>query len=602
MSNEMLTRAGGRATTLDRQARTVEAVALSGLAPAIRPGSSPWVEELQASGADLSSLLGAPVLLDHVATTRTSVGTVASANVDGDRIVCRLQFDGSPEADAIMGKIEAGSVRGVSLGYTTQKRDRVGTDPAGRPIMRATAWKPVELSLTPLPVDAGATVRSNSTMHTTTADQTANPSAADQTAAGIENRADVNRAIRGIATISGLPATWSDELIDRGVSTDEARRLAFDAMSKRSTVVDNRSPRIEVGTSYDDPAVMRRSMADALAHRLSPQHCKLEGAAVQYRSHGPLALLGQLLAARGEKLSPWDREGLLTRAVGAHSSSDFPLLLADAANKSLLAQYQAAAPTYRMIAARRPFNDFKAHKFLRLGDFPTFKSLSEGGEVKYGTISENQETVTPDEFATGIAIGRKALLNDDLSALGDFSALIAVRSAQFENGKVYALLASVGPTMSDSLALFHATHANYQGTGTTIANGIDAAVLAVRAQTGLDGAKLNLRPRYLVVGAAQEANGRRILAAINPTQASNVNPWAGQFDLVVDNEVSGNAWHMAADPAQIPCLVYGYVNGAEGPQIMTERDFDTQAVKVRAGLDFACGAIDFRGLYKNAGA
>ncbi|MFD2032775.1 hypothetical protein ACFSKM_25670 [Ancylobacter dichloromethanicus] len=57
-----------------------------------------------------------------------------------------------------------------------------------------------------------------------------------------------------------------------------------------------------------------------------------------------------------------------------------------------------------------------------------------------------------------------------------------------------------------------------------------------------------------------------------------------------------------ADPAAAPCLVYGYVSGAEGPQIRTEIDFDTRAVKVAAGLDFGCGVIDFRGLYKNEGA
>ena len=40
----------------------------------------------------------------------------------------------------------------------------------------------------------------------------------------------------------------------------------------------------------------------------------------------------------------------------------------------------------------------------------------------------------------------------------------------------------------------------------------------------------------------------------------------------------------------------------EGPQVRSERDFDTQAVKVAASLDFAVGAIDYRGAYKNSGA
>lgn len=594
-------------STLDRTNRTVEATALSGRAPTVRPGPAPdgspgpWVEELDAAGADLSALTGSPVLLDHKATVDSSVGTVASATRSGDQIAVSLRFDGSPAADTVMGKIEAGSVRGVSLGYRVQRWTRGGTR-NGKPVFIAAAWTPAELSLTPLPLDPGATVRSAMTTATTT-ETTTDPAAVVDTT--VQNRADTNRTIRSIATTANLPASWADDLIDRGADADEARRLAFEELGKRSRPVDNRAPAgtIIVGTSYDDPAVMRRSMADALAHRLAPMHVKIDGTpAERFRGHGALAMLGQILSARGERLDPWDREGLLTRAIGAHSTSDFPLLLADAANKSLLAQYAAAAPTYRSIAAPKPFSDFKPAKFLRLGDFPTFKNLAEAGEVPYGTISENRETVTPAEFATGIVIGRKALINDDLSALGDFSSMIAVRAAQFENSTVYGLLASNGPTLSDGKALFHADHGNKAGSGTTIANGIDAAVQAIRAMTGLDGAKLNLRPRYLVVGPAQEANGRRILAQINPTQAGDVNPWAGQFELIVDAEMTGNRWLLVAEPAQVPTLVYGYVNGATGPQILTERDFDTQALKVRAGLDFAAGVIDFRGAYLNEGA
>jgi len=604
----LFTRAAGRAATLDRAARTVEAIALSGLAPALRPGPAPdggpgpWIEELDARGADLAALVGAPVLLDHVPTTRTSVGAVAQALVDDARILCRLAFDGSPEADAIMAKIEAGSVRGVSLGYTTQKRERIGTSATGRPVFRATVWTPLELSLVPLPVDAGATLRSQTMPDdlTTVPADTGTVTADDR-----HTRADLNRSIRGIASTAGLSRDWADQQIDDGADLNTVRERAFAALAQRSrpAPIDNRSPRIDIGVDYTDPALMRRTMAGALAHRLAPQHVTLDGAAVQYRGHGPLALLGQLLGARGEPVNPWNREELLLRAVGAHATSDFPLLLADAANKALLAQYAAAAPSYRQIAARRPFNDFKAHKFLRLGDFPNFSSLAEGAGFSYGTISESKEEVTADEFATGIAIGRKALLNDDLSALGDFSALIALRAAQFENAKVYGLLTRTGPVMSDGKSLFHADHGNYQEAGSAISGaGIDAAVVAIRTQTGLDGAKLNLRPRFLVVGPRKEAEGRRLLATINPTQIANVNPWANQFELVVDNEVSDHAWHLIADPAQAPCLIYGYVNGAEGPQILTERDFDSQAVKVRAGLDFACGAIDWKGLYKNSGA
>lgn len=313
-------------------------------------------------------------------------------------------------------------------------------------------------------------------------------------------------------------------------------------------------------------------------------------------------MVGELANARGDRVNLRDQGALMERAVGAHSTSDFPLLLADAANKSLLANYQAAGPTYRRWAARRTFNDFRDHNFLRVGDFPEFKDIGENGEVKYGTISENREQVRAKELGTGIVVGRRLLINDDLSALADFSSMIAIRSAADENKRVYALLTGA-PVLSDTKALFHVDHGNLAGANAAIsAASVALAVAAIRKQKSLDGLVLNLTPRFLIVGPDKEMEGRQLLAAITATKAGDVNPWAGSMELVVDANITGNAWFIGVEPDTAPSIVYGYVTGAEGPQIRTEVDFDTRAVKVAAGLDFGCGVIDFRGLFKNAGA
>jgi hypothetical protein len=297
-----------------------------------------------------------------------------------------------------------------------------------------------------------------------------------------------------------------------------------------------------------------------------------------------------------------DQDGLLQRAVGAHSTSDFPLLLADAANKALLANYQVAAPTYRKWAACKPFSDFRDHSFLRVGDFPSFKEIAEGGEVKYGSISENAEKIRAKEYGTGIAIGRRALINDDLSALSDFSSMIATRAAADENKQAYSVLVT-NAALSDTVALFHATHKNLASSPSTIDGTNVALVVAqLRAQTSLDGLKLNLQPVYLVCGPAKEVAARQLLAAIVAAKASDVNVWAGFAELIVDSNIADNSWFIFSSPAVAPSVIYGYVAGSEGPQVRTERDFDTQAIKVAASLDFAVGAIDFRGAVKNAGA
>jgi hypothetical protein len=279
------------------------------------------------------------------------------------------------------------------------------------------------------------------------------------------------------------------------------------------------------------------------------------------------------------------------------------LLLSEAANKSLLANYQAAAPTYRQWAARRQFNDFRDHNFLRVGDFPEFKEIGgEGGEVKYGTLSENREQVRAKELNTGIIVGRRLLINDDLSALADFSSMIAVRSAADENKRVYGLLAT-NPALSDGVALFHANHGNLAAAASKIdATNVGLAVAALRKQKSLDGLVLNLTPAFLICGPDKEMEARQLLTAVTPSKAADVNPWSGSMTLIVDANITGNTWFIGCVPEAAPSVVFGYVTGAEGPQIRTEIDFDTRAVKVAAGLDFGCGVIDFRGLHKNAGA
>ncbi|MFD2030612.1 hypothetical protein ACFSKM_10510 [Ancylobacter dichloromethanicus] len=102
--------------------------------------------------------------------------------------------------------------------------------------------------------------------------------------------------------------------------------------------------------------------------------------------------------------------------------------------------------------------------------------------MKFGTLSENREKVRAKELNAGLIIGRRALLNDDLGALADFSSMIALRAAADENKRVYDLLAA-NAVLSDGVALFHATHGNLAGSAAAInVSSIGAAVAALRKQ------------------------------------------------------------------------------------------------------------------------
>ncbi|MCY0149857.1 Mu-like prophage major head subunit gpT family protein [Hoeflea sp. G2-23] len=566
-----------RASTWNAEELTFDIILSTGAA--VERGG--FTEILDLSGATWPETI--PLLDSHRSgSLDDNIGDVTNIRLEGAEIIGTAKLSKhSEKAKRIAAELSESRKFAASIGYDVGQWSEATT--GGKRTLTARKFHILECSLVSVPADAAAGIRSKPTT----------PEGPKMT------RAEINAEIRSIAKATNLDAAWIDTQIDAEATVDAARAAAIDAMKTRSTTAPSN---IQIGTDHTDPESIRSAMADALAHRIAPATRKLEGRAVEYRGHSVLDLVGDMATSRGERVNLRDRDALLQRAVGAHSTSDFPLLLADAANKALLSQYEVAAPSYRQWCARKPFTDFKETSFLRAGDVPAFKEINESGEVTYGTISESAEKVTAKEYGTGIAIGRRALINDDLSALSDFSSGIAIRAANDENRMAYQVLAT-NAALSDTKALFHTDHANLAGSGTAIdATSIGAAVAALRAQKSLDGMVLNLQPAFLVVGPTYETAARQILASINATKASEVNVWSGFATLVVDANISGNAWYLFASPTVAPTVVFGYVGGAEGPQVRSERDFDTQAVKVAASLDFAVGAIDFRGGYKNAGA
>jgi len=552
---------------------------------------------------DLSAMDGAPVLDHHQARSVGNVlGRVEAPRLDNGQVRARLRFSARDDVAGIVQDVRDGIISDVSVGYSVQKWRDASTGTTRARV--AERWRPVEVSLVTVGKDPSAGVREMDTETEAAAAEQPQTTQA-QPEQTTRTRADINREVRGIGRAAGLDQETIDGMVDRELSPDQARSEAMQALERAGGQAIQTATRVSVVQDHEAPDNVRAAMADAVAAKITGR--APEGRAAEFARWDELSMAADLAQRRGGRLDPRDRfgtaEALLTRA-GQHVTSDFPALLEDAANKVFLERYQAAGPTFRQWASRRSFNDFRPHRFLRAGDFPSLKQVNEGGSLDYGTLSENRETVTAGEYARGLTIGRQMLVNGEfIQAIGDFGTLAATRTAADENAMVYNVVSGDGPTMSDGKPLFHADHNNKAGTPAPITvDSVGEAVAAMRQQTSLDGIPLNLQPRFLICGPAQELAARQVLGNINPETATNVNPWAGTMNLVVDANIEGNRWMVATSPDAAPTVVFGYVNGNVGPQIRTETDFDTQALKVRLSIDFGTGAIDHRGLFLNEGA
>lgn len=413
----------------------------------------------------------------------------------------------------------------------------------------------------------------------------------------IETRA----AIRTIARSAGLPADWADAQIDGGADVIAARSAAFEAMQQRSA-----SPisTIQVGASSDDPARVRERQIEALA-------CRMDGtnpteAARPFMAFG-LADFARdaLVRAGGSALSTVSREEILKRAL--HSTSDFPELLTGAGNRVLAAAYQAAQSPLKAIAKQRTAADFRPLSVLKTGDFSKLAEVSESGEITGMSTGEAKEGYSLKTFGGIFGLTRKAIVNDDLGAMAQWSQAMGRAAAETEADQLVTLLtqgSGSGPVMGDTVRLFHADHGNLASSGAAPSvSTLDGARLAMRTQTGMDGVSpINVPPKYLLVAPDLETTAEQVLATLAAATVGDVNPFSGRLTLLVEPRLDAGAWYVFADPAVMPCLEYAYLSSAQGPQMSSRDGWEVLGREFRIVLDFGCGATDWRGAYRNPGA
>lgn len=579
--------------TLDPQARTVEAIASTG-ADTARPG---YVERLDLRGADLSRLIGGPVLDAHNASsTRDQLGVVEAAEVRPEGLWVRIRFRSNEAAQAVLTDIGDGTLRGLSIGYTVAEW-KAARDGARR-IRIATRWTPLEVSIVPVPADPGAHFRAGKTLMEQL-DQVAEVPA--ETAR--QTRAEANAEIRTIAETAGLSRAWADEQIDAEASPDAARAAAFTAMRTRGAL---RTSAIRVIADHDTPEAIATRAGEALYARAHPEH-ELTPAARAFAHMTVPELARDCLRRAGHSTAGLSADSLITR--GLHSTSDFPLILGDSVGRELRRAYAAPPSGIHRLARQATIRDFRPKRAINLGAAPGLEKVLESGEFHHGSMAEASESYRLETFGRIFAISRQALVNDDLGAFTSLAARLGAAARAFEAGRLVTLL-EANPNMSDGKTVFGSgggSHGNAQsssspGEGETALDALladlAAARLAMRKATGLSGELIDVQPRYVLVPPALETIMQRALATVQPARVDDVNPFTG-LELVVEPRLaSATQWYLVADPAQIDGLEYAYLEGAPGPQIETRAGFDVDGVETRIRLDFGCGWLDWRGWFR----
>lgn len=429
------------------------------------------------------------------------------------------------------------------------------------------------------------------------------PATRGQQQPGNENsRAEANRAadILDIGTRAGMEASAIQEAIRNGTSLDAFRTRAFDHMLERqnnSRTDGNRSRILQ-----DERDVARAASIEALSYRLGAPRPQ-DGPSAAARSRMDNGLIHLAMDCVGERNYPRNArqiEELYERA--AHTTSDFPIILEGAINRTVEARYQLAQPTYRRISRQRNFRDFRPHTSIKLGDFPMLEQIAENGEIKYGTLTEGKETISVLSYAKALAVSRQLMINDDLGAINEMLSSYGATVALFEEITFYSK--AFNGNLADGKAVFHADHGNLAGTAAVI--DVDSVALgraAMAKQKSLDGknALLANPPAFLVTGPDRITAAEKLVASITPATVANVNIFSGRLTPFDTAQITGNAWHLFADPEVGSNYRWGYLEGYEAPRVRIDNPFGRQGMAMSVEHDFGCGPTDFRFGYRNTG-
>lgn len=577
---------------------------------------------MEPGACDLSRLnSGAPLLNSHQSYDLSDViGVVVagSAKIENGKGRAQVRFSNRAELAGLRADVRGGIVKNISMGTSIGKLKDVTPEDSKKKSYLATSWQPQEISAVPIGADAGAgflshqqiepdieraTAQQENRMEETTQTETLNADVIRDQAIKAE-RGRVSEIELACKPFAVLSADFRAELVSSGATIDLARKKIMDKLAELSQVDATRSAGgSEITRDASD--TVRLQGENALLHRFAPDTYKLEAG----REFHGMTLLEMAKDVIG-------RSGKATRGMSKHEvvnlafqgTTDFTNILANVANKTLRAGYNAEPQTFGPIAKRGTITDFKPVNRTQIGDVPTLTQIGPSGEISYTKVTDAKETYSLATYAKIFAVNRQTLINDDLGAFTRIPESLGRAARRMESDVVWGIV-TVNANMGDANALFSSAHGNYTSSGTVISvASLGIGRKSMRVQTGLASVGyLNLTPKFLVVPAALETVAQQFTVQTNiiVTQQSNVNPIGPTLTVIPEPRLdvnSATAWYLFSDPGMIDTIEYSYLEGQEGVYLETRMGFDVDGMELKAREDFAAKALDWRGIYKNSGA
>ena len=553
------------------------------------------------------------------------VGHIEKVWIEDNRGKALVRFDEDEQSETIFQKVQSGTLQGVSVGYSIKRyevldeKDSVSSNGRfkGPDTYVVTDWEPLEISIVSVPADATVGVgRSADEIHTSidTQEETKSMNGEEilkneevkstPVETGITQE-DLQKAMEQerkrtseiTALFRDFDVEGADEAIVMGVSVDEARAMVMDQLRAR-----NKGVSVTMGEAESDK--FRAAAQDAVLMAAGIPVADAAPGAQELRGHSMVELARESLQREGLQANFGDNMELARQAI--NSTSTFPAIMANLANKSVMVGFNEAETTYQIWAGKGSNRDFKEAARVALSEAGNLELVPEGGQFQQDFLGEASARTKVATYGKLFSLTRQAIINDDLGLFSKIATKYGSAAKRLVNKMVYAQLTG-NVKMQDNVALFDSKHGNVAGTGEALSvKAIAKAITAMRRQKGITGdATLNITPKYLVVPPELEMTAYQIVnstAAVDGVNSGVVNPYKGRFVVVADAELTDpDAWYLVADASQHDTIEVTYLNGVETPRLETRQGFDVDGIEYKVAFDCGVSALDFRGVFKNAG-
>lgn len=312
------------------------------------------------------------------------------------------------------------------------------------------------------------------------------------------------------------------------------------------------------------------------------------------------------------------REGV--RVTEAISAGTFGEALGDSIRRKMIQEYSLPAlqAWRRVVSNIESVPDFRTNRRVRIGGYGTLAAVAENGAYAAVTSPTDEEATYAATKRGGLeTLSFEAIKNDDIRTLRQIPIKLGRAAAETLYRFVFVTLIQANPTCTyDSVALFAAGHGNTGTAPLTQAN-LAATRALMRKQAAYNNTSeiLDLAPKILLVPAELEETAFKLcnsaVAVVSGTAGSedattpNINAAQNLEYIVMSRYTDVNDWFAIADPALVPTIELGFLDGQQDPELFVQdmgnvgAMFSNDQMVYKIRHIYSGAILDHRGFYRH---